>query len=103
MYNETKLYKAFRYFFLIASCLFVIIPLVPLLFMAFKTGAEYSATPVLTPPKNWLNFYNFAYAIRVGHLGRAFLNTAFILTISLGIQMVFTTMVSYVLHRFYFK
>ena len=103
MYNETKLYKAFRYFFLIASCLFVIIPLVPLLFMAFKTGAEYSATPVLTPPKNWLNFYNFAYAIRVGHLGRAFLNTAFILTISLGIQMVFTTMVSYVLHRFNFK
>ncbi len=103
MYNETKLYKVFRYIFLIASCLFVAIPLIPLLFMAFKTGAEYSATPVLTPPKNWLNFYNFAYAIRVGNLGKAFLNTAVILGISLSIQMVFTTMVSYVLHRFNFK
>ncbi len=103
MYNETKLYKVFRYIFLIASCLFVIIPLIPLVFMAFKTGAEYSATPVLMPPKNWLNFYNFAYAIRVGNLGKAFLNTAFILAVSLGIQMVFTTMVSYVLHRFNFK
>ncbi|MDO5573425.1 MAG: carbohydrate ABC transporter permease [bacterium] len=103
MYNESKLFKTFRYLFLIASCLFVVIPLVPLVFMAFKTGAEYSATPVLVPPKNWLNFYNFAYAIRVGHLGKALLNTAIILTVSLGIQMVFTTMVSYVLHRFNFK
>ncbi len=103
MYNESKLFKTFRYLFLIASCLFVVIPLVPLVFMAFKTGAEYSATPVLVPPKNWLNFYNFAYAIKVGHLGKALLNTAIILTVSLGIQMVFTTMVSYVLHRFNFK
>ncbi len=103
MYNESKLYKVFRYIFLIASCLFVVIPLVPLIFMAFKTGAEYSATPVLTPPKNWLNFYNFAYAIRVGNLGKAFVNTAVILGISLSIQLIFTTMVSYVLHRFNFK
>lgn len=103
MYNESKLYKVFRYIFLIASCLFVAIPLIPLIFMAFKTGAEYSATPVLTPPKNWLNFYNFAYAIRVGNLGKAFVNTAIILGISLSIQLIFTTMVSYVLHRFDFK
>ncbi len=103
MYNESRFYKVFRYVFLFASCAFVIIPLIPLVYMAFKTGAEYSSTPVLTPPANWLNFYNFEYAIRVGHLGRALLNTAIILTLSLGIQMIFTTMVSYVLHRFNFK
>ncbi len=103
MDRESKGYKVFRYVFLILSCAFVIIPIIPLIFMAFKTGAEYSATPVLTPPKNWLNFYNFAYAIRVGELGPALINTVIILSVSLGIQIIFTTMVSYVLHRFEFR
>lgn len=52
MIRETKLYKTLRYIFLIAACLFVLIPIIPLVYMAFKTGAEYSATPVLTPPTN---------------------------------------------------
>ena len=102
MARETKLFKTIRYIFLIASCLFVIIPMVPLIFMAFKTGAEYSSTGVLEAPKNWLNFYNFEYAIRVGNLGKALINTVIILAISLTIQIVCTTMVSYVLHRFNF-
>lgn len=103
MARETKLFKTIRYIFLIASCIFVLIPIVPLIFMAFKTGAEYSSTGVLEPPANWLNFYNFAYAIRVGNLGKALLNTVVILGISLTIQILFTTMVSYVLHRFDFR
>ncbi len=102
MIRESKMYKMLRYIFLIGACIFAVGPIIPLLFMAFKTGAEYSATGVLTPPKNWLNMYNFAYAIRVGKLGQALINTAIILTISLGIQIIFTTMVSYVLHRFEF-
>jgi len=102
MINESRLYKILRYVFLSASCVFVIIPIIPLVFMAFKTGTEYSSTSVLTPPANWLNFYNFRYAIRVGNLGKALLNTAIILAISLTIQILFTSMVSYVLHRFNF-
>ena len=102
MSNETRLYKTVRYVFLVFACIFVIIPLVPLIFMAFKTGAEYSSTSVLEPPKNWLNMYNFSYAVRVGNLGKAFLNTAVILTISLAIQVTFTAMVAYILHRFDF-
>ncbi|MDE7477523.1 MAG: carbohydrate ABC transporter permease, partial [Lachnospiraceae bacterium] len=103
MARETKLFKIVRYIFLVASCIFVLVPLVPLIFMAFKTGAEYSSTGVLEAPKNWFNFYNFAYAIRVGHLGKALVNTVIILGISLTIQILFTTMVSYVLHRFDFR
>lgn len=102
MIYESKLYKVVRYVFLVIASIFVIVPLVPLFFMAFKTGAEYSATSVLTPPQNWLNTYNFAYAIRVGHLGKAFLWTAVILAISLAIQITLTSMVAYVLHRFQF-
>ena len=74
MIRESRAFKIFRYVFLILSALFVIVPLIPLVFMAFKTGAEYSSTSVFEAPKNWFNFYNFAYAIRVGKLGRAFIN-----------------------------
>ncbi len=102
MNNETRLYKVVRYVFLVFASIFVIVPLVPLVFMAFKTGAEYSSTSVLEPPKNWLNMYNFSYAVRVGKLGKAFLNTAIILTISLAVQVTFTAMVAYILHRFDF-
>lgn len=103
MDREGKGFKITRYIFLILSCIFVIVPLVPLVYMAFKTGAEYSSTPVLQAPSNWFNTYNFKYAIKVGNLGKALVNTAIILTVSLGIQIIFTTMVSYVLHRFRFK
>lgn len=103
MIRESKSYKVLRYIFLLAACVFVIIPIIPVVFMAFKTGAEYSATDVLTPPVNWFNMYNFKYAIRVGRLGRALVNTAIVLGISLSLQILFTTMVSYVLHRFEFK
>ncbi|MGN0637178.1 MAG: carbohydrate ABC transporter permease [Huintestinicola sp.] len=102
MSNETTVYKIVRYVFLVLASIFVLIPLIPLIFMAFKTGAEYSSTSVLEAPKSFLNFYNFAYAIRVGNLGKAFLNTAIILTISLALQVTGTAMVAYVLSRFDF-
>ncbi len=100
--KESRLYRILRYVFLTAACVFVIIPIIPLIFMAFKTGAEYSSTSILTPPENWFNLYNFKYAIKVGNLGKALLNTVIVLGISLSIQILFTTMVSYVLHRFEF-
>lgn len=103
MIPETKGFKVFRYLFLILSACFVIVPIIPLIFMAFKTGTEYASTSVLQAPVNWFNSYNFKYAIKVGNLGRALINTAIILGISLTIQIIFTTMVSYVLHRFEFK
>ena len=88
--------------FLVLASIFVLVPLIPLIFMAFKTGAEYSSSSVLDPPVNWSNFYNFKYALTVGKLLQAFLTTGIILVISLGIQILFTCMVSYVLHRFDF-
>lgn len=103
MIPESKMYKTVRYIVLVLAALFVIIPLIPLVFMAFKTGVEYSTTSVFTKPESFVNFYNFQYAIRVGKLGKALLNTAIILALSLMIQIVFTSMVSYVLHRFEFK
>ncbi len=103
MIRESTAYKVIRYIFLVLASIFVFVPLVPLVFMAFKTGAEYSSTTVLTPPQNWFNMYNFKYAIEKGHLIKAFVNTAIILVISLTVQVTLTAMVSYVLHRFNFR
>ncbi len=100
--NESLAYKIVRYVFLVLASIFVLIPLIPLIFMAFKTGAEYSSTSVLEAPASFFNFYNFEYAIRVGNLGKAFLNTAIILVISLTIQVTGTAMVAYILSRFDF-
>ena len=72
MARESLAYKIVRYVFLVLASLFVIIPLIPLIFMAFKTGAEYSSTSVLEAPKSFFNFYNFKYALDVGNLGKAF-------------------------------
>lgn len=102
MKQESKAFVIVRYIFLLFSALFVIVPIVPLVFMAFKTGAEYSATGVLQAPENWLNFYNFKYAIKVGELGSALWNSFKVLAISLSIQILLTSMVAYVLHRFKF-
>lgn len=102
MTYETTTYKVIRYVVLVLASIFVIIPLIPLIFMAFKTGAEYSSTSVLEAPESFFNFYNFAYAIRVGKLGKAFINTAIILIISLAFQVTGTAMVAYVLSRFDF-
>lgn len=103
MIKETKSFKLVRTIFLIVASLFVIIPLIPLVFMAFKTGVEYASTGVFEIPNSFTNFYNFKFAIEVGKLGEALVNTAIILTISLTIQVLFTTMVAYVFHRFDFK
>jgi multiple sugar transport system permease protein len=82
---------------------FVIVPIVPLLFMAFKTGMEYAGTSVFKPPTNWLNFYNFAYAMRVGNLFNALLTTIVVLAVSLFFSVNFACMVSFVVQRFDFK
>ena len=44
MIHESKLYKVVRYVFLVLASIFVLVPLIPLIFMAFKTGAEYSSS-----------------------------------------------------------
>ncbi|MDR1095792.1 MAG: carbohydrate ABC transporter permease [Spirochaetaceae bacterium] len=103
MLAESKLYKTLRYVMLVLAAAFVIIPLVPILFMAFKTGVEFRETSVFKSPANWFNLYNFAYAIRVGNLFSALLTTLIVLAVSLFFSVNFSCMVSFVLQRFDFR
>ncbi|MDR2752390.1 MAG: carbohydrate ABC transporter permease [Clostridiales bacterium] len=103
MVNESKFFKTLRYVFLILSVAFVIVPIVPTIFTALKTGAEYQATSVMSPPSNWLNTYNFTYALKAGTLLPSLGTTLIILAISLIFSVNFACMTSFVLQRFNFK
>jgi multiple sugar transport system permease protein len=103
MLAESKLYQTVRYVLLVLAAAFVIVPLVPVIFMAFKTGVEFRETSVFKAPANWLNMYNFAYALRVGRLFSSLLTTILVLAVSLTISVNFSCMVSFVLQRFDFR
>jgi multiple sugar transport system permease protein len=103
MISESAFYKTLRYIFLFCALAFVVIPLIPLIFLAFKTGNEFRGTSYFQPPASWLNFYNFSYALRVGHLLESLVTTIIILAVSLFFSVSFACMVSYVTERFDFK
>lgn len=103
MIAESKTYKTVRYIILILATAFVIVPLVPLFFMAFKTGIEFASSSIFKPPSNWLNMYNFAYAIRVGEMFKSFFITLAVLTVSIAISVNLACMVAFALQRLDFK
>lgn len=92
-----------KYVSLVLACIAVLLPLVVVLFASLKTGQEYATTGPLDPPSNWLNFANFAEAIEKADMVRGFLNTAFILAVSLSITILIGTMAAYALDRFKFR
>ncbi len=98
----TGVARAAKYATLILASLVVLIPLVVVLFAAFKTHTEYNTTGPLTPPRNWLNFHNFATAWTAGDMLRGFWNTTFILAISLTGTVAVGTLAAYAMSRFVF-
>jgi multiple sugar transport system permease protein len=91
-----------KYASLVLASLVVLVPLVVILFAAFKTHAEYGATGPLTPPRNWFNLDNFATAWTGGHMLRGFVNTTIILVVSLSGTVAVGTLCAYAISRFVF-
>jgi ABC-type glycerol-3-phosphate transport system permease component len=81
----------------------IIIPLVALVFAAFKDAQEFSRTGPFDAPMNWFNFENFAVAFEKGNMLQGFLNTIFIMTISLAGTVLIGTMTAYAVDRFDFR
>ena len=97
-----QLGSAGKYLSLVVASLIVLVPLVVVLFAAFKTHGEYSTTGPLTPPRNWLNLHNFATAWTGGHMLRGFWNTTIILVVSLTGTVFVGTLAAYAISRFSF-
>jgi multiple sugar transport system permease protein len=79
-----------------------ILPMVFIVFSAFKTKTEYYNLNKLAPPGSFLNFSNFKTALIGGNMLIGLKNTALILAISLTGSILFGAMVAYVVNRFNF-
>jgi raffinose/stachyose/melibiose transport system permease protein len=80
----------------------IVLPLIALVFASFKSGEEYLTTGPFDPPRNWFNIENFLIAFEKGQMFNGFVNTGFIMSVSLAGTIVIGTMVAYALDRFQF-
>jgi ABC-type glycerol-3-phosphate transport system permease component len=101
--NGIHILTLLKYIFLACTVIITIMPLITVVFGAFKTNNELLTTGALTPPKNWLNFENFITAWTKGRMVVGFMNTAIILAVSITATILTGTMTAYVLSRFKFK
>lgn len=92
-----------KYITLLIATFAILIPLVVVLFAAFKSNDEYLTTSPLAPPQNWLNFENFKTAFLKGNMAVGFKNTIIVVFITLFLAILVGTAVAYALNRFEFK
>lgn len=92
-----------KYLSLLLGVFVALLPLVVVFIASFKTGKELSATGMLIPPENWLNFDNYIKAFTRGKMLNGFINTSIILLISITGTILLGTMTAYALDRFRFR
>ncbi|MDT8715252.1 carbohydrate ABC transporter permease [Clostridium sp. 19966] len=92
-----------KYLSLIFFALVFIVPILVVVFGAFKTANEFDITSKISPPKNFLYFENFSTAFITGGMLKGLINTAIIMIIALIGIVLFGAMVAFVLHRFVFR
>lgn len=104
MKNHSNVVAVFlKYLFLVFSALIAIIPMVVILFGAFKTTKEFASASPLAMPQNWLNFENFKTAFMKGNMLKGFFNTVIVVGISVFLTILFGTMTAYVINRFKYR
>jgi ABC-type glycerol-3-phosphate transport system permease component len=96
------IYTVIKYLSLILATIIVVVPMLVILFAAFKTRTEYNVSGKLTLPNSFLYFDNFKTAFTDGGMIIGLGNTIFIMAISLVGTILFGAMVAYVLNRFEF-
>lgn len=100
---RARLVTALTYSALVLACLIALVPLVVILMASLKTGPELNGGGPLIPPTNWLNFDNYVTAFVRGGMLLSFINTTFILVISVVGTILIGSMAAYALDRFEFR
>ncbi|WP_026554390.1 carbohydrate ABC transporter permease [Arthrobacter sp. 35W] len=100
---KTSLPTIGKYASLVAASVAVFLPLTALLFASFKTSEEYATTSAFEAPKNWFNFQNYLEAFDKGSMLQGFVNTSFIMIVSLAGTILIGTMAAYAVDRFHFR
>lgn len=86
---------------LLVITLIMMIPLVWMLLMSFKTNSEIFSSP-LSLPYTW-RLDNYQRALETLNIGRMYFNTAFIGILAVGIALLITFLSSYALSRMRFR
>ena len=80
-----------------------LVPIVVVVFGAFKDSEEFKTSNVLALPKSWFNFKNFVTAFVDGNMATGFINTIIIVVASVVLTIAFGTMTAYVINRFKYR
>lgn len=92
-----------KYVTLVVATLVVVIPLVVVAIASVKSAPEYRSSGPFDLPQNWFNFDNYVTAFVGGNMLTGFLNTTFILVVSLAGTILIGTMTAYAIDRFEFR
>ncbi|UQZ34911.1 sugar ABC transporter permease [Paenibacillus sp. PK3_47] len=93
----------FKYFTLLIGVFAVLFPPYVVIVNAFKSTEEFNTSSSMALPKSFFNFDNFVTVFERGGLLSGFGNVLVIIIITLTLNILFGTMVAYVLGRFSFK
>jgi multiple sugar transport system permease protein len=92
-----------KYTSLVVASVVMLLPLAVVFLTSLKTSSEATSTGPLTLPRHWFNFANYATAFRNGNMLTGFLNTTFILVISVTGSVLIGSMTAYAIDRFTFR
>jgi multiple sugar transport system permease protein len=92
-----------KYLSLVLACLVTVLPLAVVAMGSLKSNEEFLTTGPFDPPGDWFNLHNYKTAFVQGGMLTAFLNTAFILLVSLAGTILIGSMTAYALDRFDFR
>ncbi|GJM69020.1 hypothetical protein HMSSN036_12360 [Paenibacillus macerans] len=94
---------ALKYLTLLIGVFVVLFPPYVVIVNSFKSSDEFNTASTMALPQSFFNFENFKIVFERGGLLSGFGNTLVIICVSLVFNILFGTMVAYVLGRFSFK
>ena len=104
MHNSPKRIAglSLKYLVILIVCFTILVPIAIFLNASFKPVLDFANSGLFELPQS-LNIENYVQVFNRGHLVTAYRNTLFILVMSVTFNVLFGTMLAYVLGRFDFK
>lgn len=100
---DSTILKTINYVLLTFAVIVIIVPILILFNVSFKTNQEFLYSNFYELPRNIFNLQNFIFVIDKGHLLQGFRNTFYISAVSVVGSVILGTMVAYSTTRFNFK
>ncbi|GIP52687.1 carbohydrate ABC transporter permease [Paenibacillus vini] len=101
--KKFKIMDALKYLSLLIGVFVVLFPPYVVIVNSFKADEEFNTASTMALPKSFFNFENFKVVFERGGLLSGFGNTLIIICVALVFNIMFGTMVAYVLGRFNFR